>query len=365
MQPFTHLDLCSGIGGFALAARAVWGDRHHLLAFCEIDPYCGSILAKHWPDTPLIQNIFDLDGTQFPRPDLLTAGFPCQPYSVAGKRKGARDDRDLWPQVFRVVQESRPRWCCFENVAGFLLMGFDRTKVDMESEGYEVGEPLVIPACAVDAPHRRDRVWIIAHLSDTDGDGESQCEGVVEGQWRRIGDGRETVASDTAGGVLRQERGSVAGGVGGSDEQSPIDGEGSIRRSPSRPCRTNLQALPNPNRRRRKQQDPSLGEPQQPDPNRAEPLLNATSAGCEERVTPSGGDPATLGSADGGDAIASHWRTPLVVEGYRIPPPESGIRVLAHGVSGRVARLKALGNAIVPEVAIEIFRAIRGVDDGN
>jgi len=156
-QP-THLDLFSGIGGFALAAG--WAG-FRTVGFCEIEPYCQAVLKKHWPQVPIHNDIRELRGGG-QRIDLLTGGFPCQPFSVAGKRRGKDDDRHLWPQMLRIIEESKPSWIIGENVAGIIPMELDKVCADLEAVGYEV-QPLVIPACAIDASHKRDRVWIIAN----------------------------------------------------------------------------------------------------------------------------------------------------------------------------------------------------------
>jgi len=153
-----HLDLFSGIGGFSLAADQVWDGVEH--TFCEIDPFCQEILKKHWPESKIYGDIRKLTG--FGSADIVTGGFPCQPFSSAGRKRGKNDDRDLWPEMFRVIQEAKPAWVIGENVAGFVNMELERSVADLEREGYEV-QSFVIPACAVNAPHRRDRVWIIAH----------------------------------------------------------------------------------------------------------------------------------------------------------------------------------------------------------
>ena len=155
-----HLDLFSGIGGFALAAR--WAGIN-TVAFCEIEPFAQKVLKKNFPSVPVFPDICklkrsDINGTV----DIITGGFPCQPFSIAGKKRGTDDDRDLWPQMFRVVKEFKPTWVIGENVANFVGMAFERTKTDLESEGYEV-QPLIIPACGLNAPHKRDRVWILAY----------------------------------------------------------------------------------------------------------------------------------------------------------------------------------------------------------
>ena len=158
-----HLDLFSGIGGFALAAR--WAGIE-TVGFCEKDAFCGRVLRKHWPDIPLYKNISELNDERLKRDgikaDIITGGFPCQPFSVAGKQRGEKDDRHLWPEMFRVVREHRPDWVVGENVTGFISMGIDQATSDLESGGYEC-RTFIIPAVAVDAPHKRERVWIVAN----------------------------------------------------------------------------------------------------------------------------------------------------------------------------------------------------------
>ena len=156
----THLDLFSGIGGFALAAKWRGFDT---IAFCEKDEFCQKVLKKHWPNVPVFGDIKEFDGEQFNgKVDLLTGGYPCQPFSTAGKRKGQDDPRHLWPDMFRVIRQAKPAWVVCENVEGHVTNGLDSVCDDLESEGYEV-RPLIIPACAVESPHIRNRVWIIAH----------------------------------------------------------------------------------------------------------------------------------------------------------------------------------------------------------
>ena len=159
MNELTHLDLFSGIGGFALAAK--W-NGYRTLAFCDNEPYAQAVLKKHWPDVPCHKDIREVRGELYAGVTLLTGGFPCQPFSVAGKQRGKDDNRYLWPEMLRVIREARPTWIIGENVAGIVNLALDTVCADLEGEGYEV-EPIIVPACAVDAPHRRDRVWIMAH----------------------------------------------------------------------------------------------------------------------------------------------------------------------------------------------------------
>ncbi len=158
------LDLFSGIGGFSLAAS--WTGGIETVAFCEIEPYCQKVLHKHWPDVPIYPDIKQLRGEDIGSVDIVCGGFPCQPFSCAGKQRGKEDDRYLWPEMFRVIQETKPTWVIGENVANFVNMGLDDAASDLEAKGYEV-QPFIIPACAVEAPHERKRVFILAYSTGT------------------------------------------------------------------------------------------------------------------------------------------------------------------------------------------------------
>ena len=158
MNERTHLDLFSGIGGFALAAK--W-NGYRTVGFCDNEPYAQAVLRKHWPEVPCHKDIREVRGDLYAGVTLLTGGFPCQPFSDVGRKRGQADDRYLWPEMFRVICEARPNWVLGENVAGIKNMALDQALSDLEGEDYEV-QSFVIPACAVNAPHRRDRVWICA-----------------------------------------------------------------------------------------------------------------------------------------------------------------------------------------------------------
>lgn len=261
----THLDLCSGIGGFALAASRVFGAAHEPLAFVEIDAYCRAVLAKNWPHVPQHDDLRRFDA----RPllghvDLLTAGYPCQPFASPGLKLGTADPRHLWPEVFRAVEECRPRWCLFENSPQHVHMGLDDVLDDLEGAGYEAWS-VVIPACAVDAPHRRERLWILAHA---DGPRQRQPQGVRDGGRGRAGDGGEAGSGCAVGD------------------------------SHSTPAHPHAEAGP-PRR--------ATGEP-------------------------------------------GRW------------PAEPGVARMAHGVPAGMDRRKALGNAIVPDVAARILAVIRDLE---
>jgi DNA (cytosine-5)-methyltransferase 1 len=159
-----HLGLFEGIGGFSLAARwAGW----ETLAWCEWNEFGQKVLRHHFPEAEGFGDITKTDFTKYAnRIDVLTGGFPCQPFSLAGKRKGTEDERHLWPEMLRAIREIQPTWVVGENVFGIVNwdggMVFNQVQADLEAEGYEV-QPYVLPACAVNAPHRRDRVWFVAY----------------------------------------------------------------------------------------------------------------------------------------------------------------------------------------------------------
>lgn len=160
----THGSLFSGIGGFDLAAEWMgWENKFH----CEWNPFGQKILKYYWPNATSYEDITKTDFTIHEgRIDILTGGFPCQPYSTAGKRKGNADERHLWPEMLRAIREIKPTWIVGENVLGIVNwnggMVFEEVQTDLEAEGYEV-QPFILPACSVNAPHRRDRVWFVAY----------------------------------------------------------------------------------------------------------------------------------------------------------------------------------------------------------
>ena len=155
------LSLFAGIGGFDLGLERA---GMTVVGQCEIDPFCRAVLKKHWPDVPQFEDIRTLKGEQVGPVDLVCGGYPCQPFSTAGERRGAEDDRHLWPEMRRLVEELRPAWVLGENVAGHITLGLDQVLSDLDALSYAT-RAFVIPACAVDARHRRDRVWLVANAS--------------------------------------------------------------------------------------------------------------------------------------------------------------------------------------------------------
>jgi DNA (cytosine-5)-methyltransferase 1 len=334
----THLDLFTGILGFSLAAQWVWGEEYELVACCEIDPFCQKVIRKHFSEVPIIEDIKKVkwvvadsavknDGRYFgeqetrqiqelgdgfkqrviiPPIDLLTGGFPCQPFSVAGKRGGTEDDRWLWPEMLRTIYEVNPHWIVAENVSGLLNlqdgMVFEGVCTDLEAEGYGV-QPLVIPACSVGAPHRRDRVWIIGH-SNRIGCFRNQ------GPERRIQDENTyTNGSDCYAPDSNQFNGNDAGHDPG--EISQFKKAKVSRCDSTNPDKQGSQEREMFRRNLRKKFEAPIGNPWQ-----------------------------------------EHWY-------------EAASRLcrVDDGVSRRVDRLRALGNSVVPQVVAEIFRAIKEVEE--
>ena len=181
----THGSLFSGIGGFDLAAEWMgWENLFH----CEWNEFGQRILKYYWPNSVSYGDITKTDFTKWKRSvDVLSGGFPCQPYSMAGKRLGKEDDRHLWPEMLRAIREIQPTWVVGENVRGLINwnggMVFDEVQADLEAEGYEV-LPFLLPACAVNAPHRRDRIWFVAYYKNAIFRTEAKQARKVNGQKR-------------------------------------------------------------------------------------------------------------------------------------------------------------------------------------
>lgn len=195
--------LFSGIGGLDLGLE--WAGME-IVWQSEIDEYASAVLRKHWPHVPNLGDIKAIDPASLPSVDLICGGYPCQPFSLAGQRKGQKDDRHLWPVMRQVVATVRPDWCLCENVAGHVTMGLDDVLSDLEAIGYAC-QPFVIPACAVGTRSIRNRVWILAHTECSCIQGgtikATQRETTCSSKKKTIG--RIFPISSLAIGILRQK----------------------------------------------------------------------------------------------------------------------------------------------------------------
>ena len=173
-----HLDLFSGIGGFALAAKRIWEDKLNIVGFCEIEPYAQKVLNKNFPGVPVYKDIKELNGSKFKNIDLLTGGFPCQDISIAGYGVGIEGERSgLWSEMLRIISEIRPKFALIENVSAITFRGGTRVVTDLAQIGYDT-EWQTISAAYVGALHRRNRMWFVSYPSDSRSEyskhGESQ-----------------------------------------------------------------------------------------------------------------------------------------------------------------------------------------------
>ena len=345
------LDLFAGIGGFSYAGEKLVGG-YETVAFCEYDEHAQKVLRKHWPDTEIIGDIRDLanDADRFRgMVDIITGGYPCQPFSLAGIRRGDQDDRHLWPEMLRVIEAVRPRWVIGENVAGHITMGLDEVLSDLEGAGY-TSRCYVIPAVAADAPHRRDRVWIVAHA-----DSEGEPDGTKHEQWlagaKDVGDTRRRSADVANAGCERQ--GAEISRSGGQSVDRAATGqrtEARDRFADSGETMADADCVGGEDKQRHQA-------------NRQEQQFNGGSDGSAKDV------PDARAQGLQGDVGQGQTRAQGQPEGHStqcrwwLPEPELG-RV-ANGIPGRVHRLKQLGNSIVPQVAARILYAIKEADNAT
>ena len=443
MAKIRILDLCSGIGGFSLGLEATGG--FETVAFCEVEEFCCKVLNKHWPGVPIYNDLKELgnDPTRIVQEfDLICGGIPCQPFSVAGKQKGKEDDRHLWPYMFEIVKHKKPAWVIVENVGGFVNVALDDVCLNLEAEGYAT-QSFIIPACGVEAPHRRDRIWIIgknlenpgrslrqgsvkreAHedevgkgnadqlersgstsgshvanteqlaehnLTDSGSDTELKREGQETGTAHGSGSGsdvpntssegsqgrgREHGLSEASGQEQASRRGDGAGDgeqhvadakrnehireIGGSSGKEGEDaqrerqedsasgltsGAGEVRLSDNGHATGKDVA---DTERLGQQGQGELERPSHPEKNSAgqtSELVDGSQGRTQEGHT----EPGVGGMADGLSArLDGHY-------GFEREP---SIPRVAHGIPDRVHRLKALGNAIVPQIIRNIGLAI-------
>jgi DNA (cytosine-5)-methyltransferase 1 len=365
------LDLFSGLGGFSLGLERT--GSFETIAFCDNDKYSKLVLQKHWKGVKIYNDVkeitkekFIADGIQFP--DIITGGFPCQPFSVAGKQAGTDDDRHLWPVMFRIIQEFTPRWVIGENVKGLTNIQdgvvFETVCSDLEGEGYEV-RAFNIPAAGVGAPHRRERIWIVAHAKRYNNDRRRSEEAMrrsrgIRGPEHREIDSPARLTSRTSS--IRQtsnghedmedSRRTLQQGTELREKNEDEVGEGYAnqhQRSGS-PSESNVADTYARLSNGTYEEVQSRGQTFDTSSEGSTDVANTESSiGYDnEAVTRDGGSSTqeVFGNGSSVSGESSWWHT------------EPDVGRVAHGIPGRVYRLKGLGNSIVPKIAEEIGKAI-------
>ena len=368
-----HVDLCSGIGGFSLGFS--WAELSKTIMFCDTEKWCRQILAKNFPNTPIATDVKELANDPerlVPNHDILTAGYPCQPFSVAGLRKGEEDDRHIWPYIFRIVTFKRPSWCVFENVYGHVALGLDKVLSDMENQGYAT-RTFIVPACAKNAPHRRDRLWIVCkNVGDSSSGGRGEfrvSEEKVGGTESEEAQSIRTSSTRTTMGDT-QYNGSSTTQIRGSNEEDARGsqkGEIQAKQFEGASGRGDHETMAYTKCLGWEQRTEIQGEFDREEPSdqfdfssegrrrsRASSHVAYTSSeglqGWDLNTTINKG--RSKESQLGNESSRVHTD-----EGIWFSEPNVG-RV-AHGIPKRVDRLKGLGNAIVPQIAMQIGLAIK------
>jgi DNA (cytosine-5)-methyltransferase 1 len=381
------LDICSGIGGFSLGLEATGG--FDTVAFCEFDDFCCKVLNKHWPNVPIYKDLKEIGNDPeriIQEFDLICGGIPCQPFSLAGKQKGKEDDRHLWPYMYAIVKSKKPTWVIVENVGGFVNVALDDVCLDLETQGYAT-QSFIIPACSVEAPHKRDRIWILGKLmanahdtgdrtpgSKVDGDRQETIEGWQEqsqlGSSRSSNDvadpkelrnyehdNGERTQQDREHRVSQQPRGE--GSLGGTDDVAnpKLVSSDSISDSGSNTKTESEQGQKTGNLDRSSgRQDVAYSN--------SEGLEGSEEAGDTQK---SREEREQLASRQDSSLSKGHTQSelggvadgiPTRLDGHLGFEREPNIPRVATGIPDRVNRLKALGNSIVPQIVYNIGLAI-------
>ena len=388
-----HVDLCSGIGGFALGFQRAKLSKPVL--FCDIEPWSRQILKKHWPDVPIAEDVKELanDPRQIinainGRQSILTAGYPCQPFSAAGQRRGFEDERHIWPEIFSIIQQVRPDWIAFENVSGHITLGLNEVLSDLADKANYSVQTFHIGAVSVDAPHRRMRLWIVGHRNDNGTSTPNDLRIIQrEPEWTQTdlfqsegssdAEGSRDVANANNKGIRSRIRGtgsqSLEEGSRGRDHHEGSRANGGAQDSEK--SQDIQEALANPKGKRDHASEAntqtgaeSVRLRESGGSSEHNNVANANSKGLEglnnNAKSSRGIHKGSMRRSDvRGDRQREH--TPIsrlggMVDGLSTWLDEpAGIPRTGPSVKGRAARLKGLGNAIVPQIAERIGQTIK------
>ena len=319
-----HLDLFSGIGGFSLGLESA--GLVETVAFCDYEKFCQQVLKKHWPQVPIYGDVKELTHERLKADginhiDIITGGYPCQPFSVAGSQKGEQDPRHVWPEMFRLIQEFRPTWVIGENVGGHIKLGLDTVLENLESEGYSA-RTFSISASSIGANHKRERVWTLAYSNDkgirarfgrSNYDYEKKGRGWSFDRGRSESDDEWSDSSTT-----KTEALDVADSPGkGGREPGHFDKEKRNTESSATQSQSSSSDVADTNSKRRR-------------------LWETGSEDAED-----------VGQSSRGQETLGWWDV------------EPDVGRVGHGIPQRVDRLKGLGNAVVPQIPFLIGLTIR------
>jgi DNA (cytosine-5)-methyltransferase 1 len=322
-----HLDLFSGIGGFSLGLESA--GLVETVAFCDFDQYCQKVLKKNFPGVPVYGDVKELNHDKLKADgidqiDIITGGYPCQPFSVAGRKKGEEDPRHVWPEMFRLIQELRPTWVIGENVGGHIKLGLDSVLENLESEGYSA-RTFSISASSIGANHKRERVWIVAHSNEMQrqflcGQKSEQRQETFEGTSERSGTPISMANSERLGRTEGTEKSKELEREESSDQLDHC-GEGCTK---CQSCQT-----------------------------------MANSEGSEGNVNDfNGGN----GKAPQEELFGEYGSARGVGTWWSVEP---SVGRVAHGVPDRVDRLKCLGNSVVPQIPYVIGLSLKKIIENN
>jgi DNA (cytosine-5)-methyltransferase 1 len=322
-----HLDLFSGIGGFSLGLESA--GLVETVAFCDFDQYCQKVLKKNFPGVPIYGDVKELNHDKLKADgidqiDIITGGYPCQPFSVAGRKKGEEDPRHVWPEMFRLIRELRPTWVIGENVGGHIKLGLDSVLENLESEGYSA-RTFSISASSIGANHKRERVWIVAHSNEMQrqflrGQKSEQRQETFEGTSERSGTSISMADTERLG---RTEGTEKSEELEREESSNQLDhcGQGCTK---CQSCQT-----------------------------------MANSEGSEGNVNDSNGG---NGKAPQEELFGEHGSASGVSAWWSVEP---SVGRVAHGVPDRVDRLKCLGNSVVPQIPYVIGLSLKKIIENN